>query len=432
MNSLLDKRSQPAGKSEVELFSLPPTQVAIERAYWTEIFLKHSLTDNGPFEFHIPAEPAYIDLAKNYIFLELSIVNKDGAAVAPSLVGPINLLGKTLFKQIKVYLNNKVCMDSGDSYAFVSYLETELNYGNEAKSTHLEAAMYERDKYDKMESRDNDSWLYRSSRFDNGAVVQLMAPVHCDLFNQEKLLLSHMDVRLELHRNSDPFCLLSWDKTNQYRLKINKMSWFVKKVDLAPSLALSFETFLSKDTAKYPIRRMLCKNINIDAGSRDTPNLILTNGQLPRRVILTFLEKTAFFGDYTKNPFNFKPFDVREISINAGGYKYPRNPIELDFKKRQYVHGYVNLLEALNIAQNDRGNSLTLSEFANGFFFYAIDLTPDNSDGTFWELVQEGTCSVRVIFRSDITTDIKMLCFCEYDNLITIDKNRNVFLDYTT
>jgi len=431
MTSLLDKRSQPAGKSEVELFSLPPTQVAIERGYWHEVFLKNSLTDSGPFEFHIPADPSYIDLSKNYIFLELSILKKDGTKAEAGKVGPINLVGKTIFKQVKLYLNNKVCMDSGDGYAFISYLQTELNYGPDAKATHLETALYERDKSESMDSAENDGWKYRAGVFENSRRVQMMAPIHCDLFNQERLLLSHMDIRLELHRNSDAFALLAWDK-EQYKIKLHKMSWFVKKVDLAPSLALSFETYLSRETAKYPIRRMVCKTINIDATSRDTPNLILTNGQIPRRVILTFIEKSCYFGDFEKNPFNFKPYNVREITITAGGYNFPRNPIELDFDNKRYIHGYVNLMEALNLSQSDRGNSLTLSEFAQGYFFYAIDLTPDTCDGMFWELVQQGTVSVKVVFRSDLKQDIKMLCFCEFDNLLSIDKNRNVFLDYST
>ena len=104
MTSLLDKRSQPAGKSEVDLFSLPPTQVAIERGYWTEIHLKHTLTDPGPFEFHVPADPSFLDLAKNFLFMELKITKKDGTPVTEPppgadgqpeyAVGPINCKGE--------------------------------------------------------------------------------------------------------------------------------------------------------------------------------------------------------------------------------------------------------------------------------------------------------------------------------------------------
>lgn len=425
MSSLLDKRSTPAGKSEVDLFSLPPTQVAIERGYWTEVFLKHSLTDNGPFEFHIPPDPSYIDLSKNYIFMEVSIEVEAGA-----LVAPINLLGKTIFKQVKLFLNNKACFDSGDSYAYICYLENELNNGNEAKTTHMEAAMYERDMVGELEGKESRSIKYRGSKFVNANRVQIMANLNCDLFSQERLLISHTDVRLELHRNSDAFCLLTWDE-KPCALKLHKLSWFVRKVDLAPSLSLNIETYLSKETAKYPIRRMVCKTMNIDKGNRDTANLVLTNGQLPRRVIVTFVSKDSYFGNVQKNPFYFKPFNVREITLYAGGYAFPRNALQMNFKKSRYIHGYVNLLETLNIAQNDKG-CITLREFADGYFFYAVDLTPDGSDNTFWELVSEGTCTVRVVFNEDLNEDIKMLCFCEFDNLVTIDKNRNVFLDYST
>lgn len=425
MSSLLDKRSVPAGKSEVDLFSLPPTQVAIERGYWTEIFLKHSLTDNGPFEFHIPPDPSYIDLSKNYIFMEVSIENGTDITVAP-----INLLGKTLFKQVKLFINNKACFDSGDNYAYTCYIENELNNGNEAKTTHMEAAMYERDAVGELEKETSVSIVYRASKFKDGNRVQIMASLNCDLFAQERLLLSHTDVRLELHRNSDAFSLLAW-QDGDVSLKLHKLSWFVRKVDLAPSLSLSIESYLTKEPAKYPIRRMVCKTINIEKGNRDTANLVLTNGQLPRRVIVTFVAKDAYFGNFAKNPFYFKPFNVREITLYAGGYAFPRSPIIMNFKKSRYVQGYVNLLETLNIAQNDK-SCITLREFADGYFFYAVDLTPDGSDNTFWELVSEGTCTIRVVFNEDLTEDIKMLCFCEFDNLITIDKHRNVFLDYST
>lgn len=437
MYNLLDKRSQLAGKTEIDLFSVPATQVAIERAFWEEIHLKHTLTDSGPFEFHIPAQPQYLDFTKNYLYIELDIVTSNGSQISnlfdennALLVGPINLLGKTLFKQVKVYLNNKTCFDSGDTYAFVSYVETELNYGSDAKRTHLLTSLYARDDYMKMNTLQNTGLVKRSSRFGMGGTVQIMSPIQCDIFNQEKLMLSHTDLRIELHRNTDDFCLMS--EENNYKISMKKLSWFVRKVDIASSLALSIENFLTKSSAKYPIRRVLCKTFNIDRNSQDTPHLIVSNGQVPRRLIVTFVDRKAFFGNFNLNPFCFMPYNLREITVTTGGFTFPKTPIELNFTTGKYVHGYVNLLEALGLAQMDRGNSLTLNEFANGYFFHAVDLTADNNDGLAWDLIQEGTCTVRVIFREVLQNDIKMLCFLEYDNLLTIDKNRNVFLDFTT
>jgi len=88
-----------------------------------------------------------LDLSKNFIYFMLRIVKSDGSACtitqntkAPlqcDLVLPINLLGKTFFRQIKVYLNGKLISDRGDRYAYRSFLETELNFGSEAKKVNV-------------------------------------------------------------------------------------------------------------------------------------------------------------------------------------------------------------------------------------------------------------------------------------------------------
>jgi len=58
---------------------------------------------------------------------------------------PINLIGKTLFNQVKFFLGNKLVYDSSDMYAYRAFLETELNYGHDAKSSHLQATLYNKE-----------------------------------------------------------------------------------------------------------------------------------------------------------------------------------------------------------------------------------------------------------------------------------------------
>src|SRR5689334_9135466 len=142
MAKILDQHSSPATTSLLDLFHVPPTQVAIDSSYWHKAHLANSCTNEGPWEFIVNADPHYLQLGKNYIFMKLQIVKEDGKTVpkfddmpndAPSKgtdkrVGPINLIGKTLFKQVKVHLNGKLVSDSGPDYAYRAFLETELNY----------------------------------------------------------------------------------------------------------------------------------------------------------------------------------------------------------------------------------------------------------------------------------------------------------------
>ncbi len=67
----------------------------------------------NPYEFHIGPNPQFLHLAKNYLFIELKIVKEDStnlihppaAQNVDPLVGPINLIGKTLIRQVKLSLN---------------------------------------------------------------------------------------------------------------------------------------------------------------------------------------------------------------------------------------------------------------------------------------------------------------------------------------
>lgn len=88
--------------------------MAIERGFWLETHFKHTITDNGPFEFHLPDDPSYIDLAKRKLYFHgnFNCQNNGSNVDTDGSVGPINALGKTLFKQVKIYLKNKLCLDS--------------------------------------------------------------------------------------------------------------------------------------------------------------------------------------------------------------------------------------------------------------------------------------------------------------------------------
>ncbi|MCP4115683.1 MAG: hypothetical protein GY737_09810, partial [Desulfobacteraceae bacterium] len=78
---LLDERSVPSGKAELELFSVPPTQVAIDSGFSFEVHPKNTLTTAGPYEFNITRDPLYIDLSRNYIYMKLKITKGDGTDI---------------------------------------------------------------------------------------------------------------------------------------------------------------------------------------------------------------------------------------------------------------------------------------------------------------------------------------------------------------
>ena len=94
--ALVDIKSIPSTKTELDFFAVPPTQVVIKRGFWDEIQPMNPITNEGPYEFRIPSDPNYIQLNKNYIYMQLRIKKTIlGAGVAIPDYAPINMIGKT-------------------------------------------------------------------------------------------------------------------------------------------------------------------------------------------------------------------------------------------------------------------------------------------------------------------------------------------------
>jgi len=427
MSKILDRNSVEATKSELDLFTLPPTQVVIEKTRWKEVQLSNPCTNEGPYVFHISPDPQMLHMGKNYLFAEMRITQNGVALTAEDVVAPINLIGKTFISKIQLQLNGVDVYDSGDKYAYKSFLETELNYGQDAKESHLTAALYHKDTDD---SATNSGFKIRREKFASGGWIQLMAPIHCDFFASDRLLLNNVDVRVTLHRNSDLFSLKAITE-GDYKLEIQTLKWYVKAVDIRKDVAMGIEAALQVNTAKYPVRRVEVKSFHVGEGRRETPENTMFNGQVPRRIIVCCVDGDAYHGSLAKSPFNFQHYNITEISVSAAGETYPHKSLTMDFENNRYVRAFLQLFEGQGIGVEDKGNGITLDSFKNGSCIFAFDLSPDEDDGSHWDLVKEGATSINIQFaKAAPRHGIEVIVYAEFDNLVTIDRNRNTFTDY--
>ncbi len=440
MAKLIDTLSSTATKTELNLFQVPPTQVVVENCGWKEMPLRNACNDQGPYEFNAPPDPQMLNLAKNYLMLEMKVTKADGtnlqhganAVNADPLTGPINLIGKTFIRQVKLSFNGVEVFDSGDKYAYRAFLETELNYGVDAKTTHLEAGMYDKDTPDNHIDDDQNTGLQaRARKCQESAIVHLMSPIHCDLFAQNKYLLNNVDVRLMLYRNPDAFCLMSPQAAQAYKISVINMKWFVQGVEVTKSVGLALEHALTRYTAKYPIRRVEMRSIHVDGGRRETPRNAVFNGQIPRRIVFGCVDADAYHGILGKSPFNFKNYAITEVSVEAGGQCYPKKPISMDFEHEKYTEAFIQMFEGLGIGDDNKGNAITMSNFKRGSCLFAFDLSPDQDDGNHWDLVKDGSTIINITFGQAVPAGgIEIIVYGEFDNLITIDRNRHAFIDY--
>ena len=332
-------------------------------------------------------------------------------------------------------MNGKLAYDSGDMYAYRAYLETELNYGTDVKETILATALYAKDEpVESIESTSNTGFVERAKGFSSSAIVETMAPLHCDMFATNRLLLSNTQLQLEVYRNSDPFLLMCFTENDatQFKIEIIDMIWYVKMLQLPASVHLGIESAMMHSPAKYPIRRVAITKIHIAEGRKSTPTTSVFDGQLPRRIVIGFVDSSKYFGSYKTSPFIFSNHLVTELSIHAGGKVYPREPLTMDFGKNHYTRAYLQFMEALGFGDENVGNAIKPKEFAKTLCLFAFDLSPEQTDGSHWELVRDGSVTVHALFKDTISEPgLEMICYAEFDNLLMLDRNRTVYFDYS-
>lgn len=433
-------------KSELELFSLPPTQTTIEGSNWVYYKPISSLTDDSPIEFVVPGHgDEYIDLAHTMLSLRVQIFpgvaekqsTSAAAAAVPGRVsvGPVNNFMHSMFNQVDVYLNQKLVSPPNNAYAYRAYIETLLNYGPAAKASHLTSVLWYDDTPGKMNDLKENSGLEKRKEFlDVGKTVDLLGHLHCDVFNQERFLLNGVEMRLRIARSRDSFCLMSEPQHSGYGVKIVEASLLVRRAKIAPGVLLSHARALAKSTAKYPLTRVEVKAVSMHAGvhGETIDNVVL--GQLPKRIIIGFVDNKAFNGDRTLNPFNFQNYKINYLSLYVDGAQIPSKPLQPDFTKtHQYIDAFQTLFSGTGIHFLNEGNSIGREDFPDGYCLFAFDLTPDLSanSNSHWNLIKHGSVRIEVRFEDALASTVNCIVYAEYDNILEIDAARQVLVDFS-
>ena len=206
-------------KSELDIFTIPPTQISIETGNWVEYNPIATIHDGSSIEFSVSGSGQdYLDAANTQLYVKAKITQADGTAIAnDAAVGPINLFLHSLFSDVEVSLNETPVTSSNNTYAYRAYIETLLSYGTTAKQSQLTSQLYYKDEISAMEERNpysnaagaNKGFIARSQFTNELRVVDMIGGIHSDLFFQDRYILSDVGMRIRLIRNKDAFCLMA-------------------------------------------------------------------------------------------------------------------------------------------------------------------------------------------------------------------------------
>ena len=150
-----------------------------------------------------------------------------------------------------------------------------LNFDKEAAESQLGCGLFCKDTAGQMEEMDisadpvlNTGLRTRSEWTKTSKIVELQGRIHSDLFNQEKRTLNGVDLTVKLHRHKPEFCLLSVDTAPAYKITIADAIFYVKKIELTPSVFNAINTVLNDKNAQYAITRTTPKVFTVPRGQQ--------------------------------------------------------------------------------------------------------------------------------------------------------------------
>jgi len=270
---------------------------------------------------------------------------------------------------------------------------------------------------------------WRKSFINGSRSVDMIGRIHADLFFQDRYILNEVNVKIKFIRNRDTFSLI---EEHENRIIIESAILYVRKVKLSSAVFLPHAKALEDPNAKYPVRRVVCKSVTVAVGFRDVTYEKLFSGQLPNRIIVGMVRNDAFSASKDHNPFNFEHYNVNEISVYADGQNVQNmKPLTMNFGGGQCVQAYNSLFTGTRRMFFDEGLAIDRVEYKNRYVLYVFNQSPDLTNDEKFELLRTGSVRLQIKFANETPHAITIIVYGEYQNLIEIDRNRNVIYYFT-
>lgn len=425
-------------RGELDLFTLPPVQVAVEDGQWVEYTPVSSITSLAPIEFTVVGSgDEYVDLSKTLLEVKAVLHNADNEpAPATANVAPVNNTLHSLFGQVDVSLNDTPVNSATTTYPYRSYIENFLNYGTDAKESRLSASLYYMDDNISVSKPKpagdnppvNGGLQKRQQVCTTGNPFHMIGEIHSDIFHQNRYLLNGVTMKIKMSRSKQQFVLMG---DANFSIDVLSAKLWVRKLKISPSLALAHEKMLARNTAKYPMTRVEVKVFHLPAGQKSYNHDGLFMGKLPKRIILGIVDNRAYNGDLALNPFEFKHCDLNYLAIHVDGQQIPAAPLKPSYSTDNYIRAYFTQFQSSEGISSDTGNTVDREEFKDGNTLYCFDLTPDlSSSSPHFQITKTGNLRVELGFEKVLPFTGNVIVYSEFESVVEIDKERRVTHDY--
>ncbi|MEE8153306.1 MAG: hypothetical protein V3T76_09795 [candidate division NC10 bacterium] len=436
--------------SKLAIHSKPISDIGVTATKFVEYRPTSDFSNpDSPIDFSVASHgAAYADYSGSLLYVRCQIKMQDGSdlpAIVPgdpidddSRVGVSNNFFNTLFWQVDCSLNGKTITNSMSGVPYVSYLNTILSYGRDAKATQLQSRIYAEDTPGFMQDINypqsaNEGFMSRSKLFEKSKSVEMVGPLEIPALKQQKYLLNNVHFKMRLNPTKANFRLLSSNLSPKYKVVINDIVLLVKTVYPSAQMLVAHNESLKVDgaLAHYDYMENELRQHAIPSGSFGLELDDVLGGIHPTSMVIAFVKSAAVAGDYKENYCFFQHFNLNRLQVSVSGHDYA--DFTPNFAEDRYMHEYLSLFIGKHVHGQDFGGSITWSMFSSGYAIYVVDMQPSLGENTdsqaqFWPLKKKGAVRVKCQFASALEYSVNMLVLARYPTFFEIDQSRNIIM----
>ena len=203
-------------KSELSLFDPQQFQTAIQKGTYIAYESITSLDNTGPIEFTVPGTAEeYIDVNETMLYIKVTIKNEDRTNLANNAdVMFANMPLSSLFADVQLYLNEQQISGGNQLYPYRAMISALLQTNVGTKNHQLFTSGYVKETAGDLNDRALASADVKKAWTAESASREFCGPLHLDFLQQNRLLLSQVNMRIKLIRAQPSFCLLKVASVN--------------------------------------------------------------------------------------------------------------------------------------------------------------------------------------------------------------------------
>jgi len=362
-------------------------------------------------------------------------LNADNSPVAVQQdkdhVALVNNAMHSIFSDVALYINAKPVEGVPDGmYPYRAYISNLFKFSREAQVQQLFSQGFLRDDPANMETVTNSAFVARKAWNVNGAIRQFYGKLNNSFFQTERLLMPGVDFLWRLDRAKDAFAIFN---PNNPLLKpkvvITEAKLHLLTVKAHPEILKWHAASLASGVpAIYEFHKVIIDTFPFKAASTNDVKDQLFHGRVPKFLAMFMVSNSAFHGDYTKIPFNFKHYNLKSLMLTRDDERIPYERFEPDFKNGNCLEEYMAQHQSSDLLGKNAVLPITYDEFKSGYTIFQWNLS-DNRKGVNAAPYQCGNVAIDFSFGDPTPEAMVMVLYGILDSTEQVFANDEVLVD---